>query len=155
MRSAGVSGKEQAKQRRLEKVEQQKEKNRLYRENQWSLKDLNIEKLSRGVENASSMRRSSLKEDHTNSNEKPQLAEDEAFRELKRELSQQHVMTVKRNKELNKLHIQKERESLVLLASQSQRKIREGFTKYDIINYSCKKEYMPSKKESLGKVFDY
>ena len=33
--------------------------------------------------------------------------------------------------------------------------IREGFTDFDIINFSKRPSYMPSKKESLGKVFDY
>ena len=35
------------------------------------------------------------------------------------------------------------------------RKIREGFTNYNIVNFGKKDEYLPSKKESLGKVFDY
>ena len=37
----------------------------------------------------------------------------------------------------------------------SVRKIREGFTNYNIVNFGKKDEHLPSKKESLGKVFDY
>ncbi|CDW79822.1 UNKNOWN [Stylonychia lemnae] len=78
-----------------------------------------------------------------------------SFEKLRIELTHSHIQSKRDRLDQEEDKLKKEKDHKELLICKSQRMVRDGFTNFDIINFSKKESLMPLKQEKLGKKFDY